>query len=80
MALEVEEKGDNDDKGPQAVNNGRMEQSHKEEEEADNEEEEDEDEDEPRLNYTSLTRYLRPLYRNGDATSTFLVAGDKMVG
>lgn len=81
MALEVEEKGDDDDKGPQAVNDGRMEQNHKEEEEADNEEEGEEDEeDEPRLNYTSLTKYLRPLYRNGDATSAFLVAGDKMVG
>lgn len=40
--------------------------------------EEDEDE-EPRLKYASLTKHLKPVYRNGDATSTFLVAGDKMV-
>ena len=41
-------------------------------------EEEDEDE-EPRLKYTPLTEHLKSVYRNGDATSTFLVAGDKMV-
>jgi hypothetical protein len=45
------------------------------------EEEEDEDgvEDEPRLKYTRLTEHLGPVYRNGDATSSFAVAGDKMV-
>lgn len=37
-------------------------------------------EDEPKLKYTRLTGSLAPVYRNGDATSTFLVAGDKMVG
>lgn len=40
--------------------------------------EEEEEEEEPRLKYATLTRSLGPLYRNGDATSTFLVAGDKM--
>lgn len=52
------------------------------EEEEENEDDDDEDEDEedePRLKYTSLTKNLKPLYRNGDATSAFLVAGDKMV-
>lgn len=49
-----------------------------EEEEEDDSEDEDEDE-EPRLKYASLTKSISPLYRNGDATSTFLVAGDKMV-
>lgn len=49
-----------------------------EENEGDDGEDEDE-EDEPRLKYTSLTKNLKPLYRNGDATSAFLVAGDKMV-
>ncbi|EXJ84990.1 hypothetical protein A1O3_05665 [Capronia epimyces CBS 606.96] len=50
------------------------------EEDADeeDEEEDEEDEEEPRLKYATLTRNLSPLYRNGDATSTFLVAGDKM--
>ena len=40
---------------------------------------EEEEEEEPRLDYASMTKKLAPVYRNGDATSTFLVAGDKMV-
>lgn len=44
------------------------------------EEEEEEEEDEPRLKYTKLTGSLSSVYRNGDATSSFVVAGDKMVG
>ena len=43
-------------------------------------EEEEEEEEEPRLKYAPLTRNLTSLYRNGDASSAFLVAGDKMVG
>lgn len=47
----------------------------------DSEEEEEEGEDEePRLKYANITRHLGPLHRNGDASSAFLVAGDKMVG
>src|SRR4051812_36395861 len=42
--------------------------------------EEEEEEEEPRLKYASLTKNLTSLYRNGDASSAFLVAGDKMVG
>jgi len=41
---------------------------------------EDEADEEPKLKYTRLTSSLAPVYRNGDATSTFMVAGDKMVG
>lgn len=41
--------------------------------------EEEEEEDEPKLKYMNLTKTLGPVYRNGDATSAFLVAGDKMV-
>jgi hypothetical protein len=48
------------------------------EEEEDGDEEEEEDE-EPRLKYARLTPHLGPVYRNADATSSFLVAGDKMV-
>jgi vacuolar protein sorting-associated protein 41 len=51
--------------------------------ESDAEEEDDDDdgeEDEPKLKYARLTGHLLPVYRNGDATSAFLVAGDKMVG
>lgn len=39
----------------------------------------DEVEDEPKLKYARLTSHLLPVYRNGDATSAFIVAGDKMV-
>jgi hypothetical protein len=48
------------------------------EEDSDDDEEDAEDE-EPKLKYNRLTSNLLPLYRNGDATSTFVVAGDKMV-
>jgi len=53
-----------------------------EEDEDEEEEEDDEDdgeEDEPKLKHARLTSHLGPVYRNGDATSAFLVAGDKMV-
>ena len=43
------------------------------------EDEQDEDEDEPKLKYHRLTGSLSSVYRNGDATSCFLVSGDKMV-
>jgi hypothetical protein len=52
------------------------------EDDSDDDEEEGEDEgedEEPKLKYSRLTSNLLPLYRNGDATSTFMVAGDKMV-
>lgn len=50
-----------------------------EEEDEDEGEETDEENEEPRLKYAYLTKHLGSVYRNGDATSTFLVAGDKMV-
>ena len=40
---------------------------------------EDDAEDEPKLKYSRLTSSLGPVYRNRDATSSFIVAGDKMV-
>lgn len=43
------------------------------------EDEEDEDDEEPQLKYAYLTKHLGSVYRNGDATSCFLSAGDKMV-
>jgi hypothetical protein len=43
------------------------------------EDEEDDVEEEPKLKYSRLTSNLGPVYRNGDATSAFMVAGDKMV-
>jgi hypothetical protein len=48
-------------------------------EETEDEEEVDEEDEEPRLKYAYLTKHLGSVYRNGDATSSFLVAGDKMV-
>lgn len=43
------------------------------------EEDEAEEEDEPKLKYARMTGNIPQVYRNGDATSAFLVAGDKMV-
>jgi len=46
----------------------------------DSDDDEDDDADEePKLKYSRLTSNLLPIYRNGDATSSFMVAGDKMV-
>jgi hypothetical protein len=47
--------------------------------EDDADEDDDEADEEPKLKYSRLTSSLGPVYRNGDATSSFLVAGDKMV-
>ena len=49
------------------------------EHESEEEESDDEEEDEPKLKYARMTGSLGAVYRNGDATSCFLVAGDKMV-
>ncbi|KAK3718742.1 Vacuolar protein sorting-associated protein 41 [Vermiconidia calcicola] len=43
------------------------------------EDDEEDDDDEPKLKYTKLTGSLTNVYRNGDSTSAFTVAGDKMV-
>lgn len=45
----------------------------------DDNEDEDDDDEEPQLKYAYLTKHLGSVYRNGDATSAFLSAGDKMV-
>lgn len=50
-----------------------------EEEEEDDEGEEDEDDEEPLFKYASLTKSIGSVYRNGDSTSCFFTAGDKMV-
>ncbi len=57
-----------------------MERNDGEENDDDYEEEDDSSEpDEPILKYVRLTDSLSGVYRNGDATSASLVAGDKMV-
>jgi hypothetical protein len=43
------------------------------------EDDEDDEDEEPKLKYARLTTQLPGIYRNADATSAFLVAGDKMV-
>ncbi|KAI0909593.1 hypothetical protein F4823DRAFT_594039 [Ustulina deusta] len=50
-----------------------------ENEDDEDDEEEEDDDDEPRLKYARLTQHLGAVYRNGDSTSAFLVAGDKMI-
>lgn len=50
-----------------------------EEVEGNGDEEEDEEEEEPRLKYTRQTRTLGAVYRNGDAVSSSLVFGERMV-
>ncbi len=68
---EEEDDGDDDDDGE-----GGGEDEEGEEIE---EEDEDDDDDEPKLKYARLTQHLGTVYKNGDATSAFLVAGDKMI-
>ncbi|KAK3630822.1 Vacuolar protein sorting-associated protein 41 [Elasticomyces elasticus] len=43
------------------------------------EDEDDEEDEEPKLKYAKLTGSLPGVYRNGDSTSAFALAGDKMV-
>ncbi|OAA73563.1 Tetratricopeptide-like helical [Cordyceps fumosorosea ARSEF 2679] len=45
----------------------------------DDEESENDEDEEPSLKISRLTPHLNAVYRNGDATSAFLVAGDKMI-
>lgn len=79
---DIEEDDNVEDGLSSKASNGKMQASHQDqspESEEDQEEEEEEDE-EPRLKYASVTKHMKPVYRNGDATSAFLVGGDKMVG
>ncbi|KAL9095492.1 MAG: hypothetical protein Q9165_002363 [Trypethelium subeluteriae] len=46
---------------------------------SEDDEDDDDGEDEPKLKYNRLTGNLGTIYRNGDATSAFLVSGHKMV-
>jgi hypothetical protein len=49
------------------------------EDDDDDDDDTDDEEDEPKLKYARLTQHLSAVYRNGDMTSAFLVAGDKMI-
>jgi hypothetical protein len=57
----------------------KVDSNGKESVQEDSDDDEDAEDEEPKLKYNRLTSNLLPLYRNGDATSTFVVAGDKMV-
>lgn len=82
-----EEQGNEDEDGEEDDDEDDQDQDEEEEDDEEDDEDEDEDEDdedddeddEPRLKYARLTQHLGGVYRNGDATSAFLVAGDKMV-
>ena len=78
-----ESKGpDDEDEAQKAARTKSEEDSEQSREDNETEEEETEGEDEdeePQLKYASLTKAQGALYRNGDAASAFLVAGDKMV-
>ncbi|KAL2266824.1 hypothetical protein VTJ83DRAFT_6176 [Remersonia thermophila] len=73
---EAEDEEDEEDDGEEDEDEDGDEEEEEEEEEED--EEEEEEDEEPKLKYARLTQHLG-VYRNGDATSTFLVAGDKMI-
>ena len=76
---------DNDDSSNHSGDNhenSNDNEGNEEEAEEDDEEEEngsDGEDEEPRFKYANLTKNLGSLYRNGDATSSLLTAGDKMV-
>lgn len=68
---------DDDDAG---ANAGQVVDEEAEDDDDDDDDDDEDDEDEePRLKYARLTPHLAAVYRNGDATSALLVAGDKMV-
>lgn len=77
------EEGDNGDDNDDDDDEGEEEDDGEEDDDEEDDEEDDDDEDdeeeEPYLKYTPLTQHLRGVYRNGDASSAFLVAGDKMI-
>ncbi|KAI9724991.1 MAG: hypothetical protein M1812_000267 [Candelaria pacifica] len=79
MALDAEETGQGervkDDLRPNSQSNISSDGAEASEE---GQEEDDDEDEEPKLKYARLTSHLGGVYRNGDATSTFLVAGDKM--
>ncbi|EAW09696.1 CLH domain-containing protein [Aspergillus clavatus NRRL 1] len=68
---------DKDDDGND--DSGRDEDNEDDEDDEDDQDDEDEEEEEPQLKYLYLTKHLGAVYRNGDATSSFLTAGDKMI-
>ena len=65
--------------GPKGGNRSDGEDVDDDQNESEEDDDEDEEEEEPKLKYSRLTDTLTGVYRNGDATSTFVVSGDKLV-
>ncbi|KAK6582499.1 hypothetical protein PZA11_004907 [Diplocarpon coronariae] len=81
MAEESNDQGDTKTSGEEEESRDKGETSDEEgtaDESDEDSGDEDDDEEEPKLKYARLTSHLAPVYRNGDATSSFMVAGDKM--
>ena len=78
MAREAAKDEDDEDDASMVSTSGKR--SRRNGEAQDESSEEEEEDEEPRLKYASMTGHLKSIYRNGDATSALLVAGDKMVG
>jgi hypothetical protein len=57
----------------------RRDASNESGDESEGEDDDGGEDDEPKLKYHRLTPSLSSLYRGGDATSAFIVSGDKMV-
>ena len=80
MAPEVtdtEKEEESEEGAPTTAGNGKAPEEQRDKNDEGSEEEEEDEE--PRLKYASLTKRLKSVYRNGDATSAFLVGGDKMI-
>ncbi|KAI9822388.1 MAG: Vacuolar protein sorting-associated protein 41 [Pycnora praestabilis] len=76
---EIEPGDSMDESSSEGQDIGREESHGDEDDDDDDDDDDEEEEDEPKLKYSRLTGSLGAVYRNGDATSTFLVAGDKMI-
>ncbi len=62
-----------------ASSNGQESATSTEQETEEEEEDDDDSDEEPKLKHRRLTENLNTVYRNGDSTSSFMLAGDKMV-
>ncbi|KKA30840.1 hypothetical protein TD95_000754 [Thielaviopsis punctulata] len=83
---ESEENESEEDESEQDLEELEEEEEEEEDQESQGEEEASEsgqsdesEEEEPQLKTARLTSKLGPIYRNGDAVSSFLVGGDKMI-
>lgn len=76
---ESDEENNNNSEDDQDENEEEEGEEEEDEDDDDNDDDDDEEDEEPKLKYARLTQHMGAVYRNGDATSAFLVAGDKMI-